>query len=345
MGSVIAIAVLLTLVSLELLFLYIVLKSSLPIFENMPPFAAEQYPQDPSAEPIAFRTPSGMTLRGSLFRTLKGEPRGLIVFCHELGSNRWSALSYCEGLLAAGFHVLAFDFRNHGESDWIASYDPICWLSAYEVEDVMAVIEFIGGRTDLNSLPLGLFGMSRGGAAALVAASTAPSVRCVCADGAYSCDEMLYHFTRRWGALYIPGWMMQLEPRWHMLMIFWLIRTASQFRRRCRYANVERSLDRLRDKPVLMFSGERDTYVTPRVTRSLFARTGQDESNLWIVPRAKHNTARQTATDQYDRRMIEFFSLLEDGEADRQPTGDGMARTNGQAFAGRPVRPSELTAG
>lgn len=344
MGSVVAIAVLLTLVSLELLFLYIVLKTSLPIFEAKPPFGTERFPRDPSAEPVSF-TVSGLRLHGSLFRTLKGEPRGLILFCHELDSDRWSALSYCEGLLAAGFHVLAFDFRNHGESDTQVGYVPICWLSRYEVEDVTAAVSYIESRDDLRGLPLGIFGISRGGSAGLMAAASSRSVRCVCTDGAYSCNELLYHFTRRWGTLYLPSWLLWLEPRWHTLMMFSVIRAASEFRRGCRYANVEKALDRLRGTPITMFSGERDTYVIPRITRSLFARTGQDEFGIWIIPGAKHNMGRQVATDEYDRRLIEFFSQLDEQPGESRGSRDRGEVVDGKAYSGRPVSSSELTAG
>lgn len=345
MGSVIAIAVLLTLISLELVFQYVVLKASLPIFEGKPPFGTEHHPRDPSAEAIEIPAGSGLVLRGSLFRTLKGEPRGLILFCHELDSDRWSALSYCEGLLAAGFHVLAFDFRNHGESDAQSGYEPTCWLSSYEVEDVAAAVDYIAGRPELSALPLGVFGISRGGGAALMAAAASPAVRCVCTDGAYSLNEMLYHFTRRWGTLYVPGWLMRLEPRWHMLTAFWVIRVVSQIRRGCRYASIERALDQLRNKPVLMFSGDRDTYVSPRITRALCSRSGQGDASVWIVPGAKHNMARQAATDEYDRRLIEFFSLLDESISENRAVADEVAPVNGQSYGVRHARPSEMTAG
>jgi hypothetical protein len=94
-----------------------------------------------------------------------------------------------------------------------------------------------------------------------------------------------------------------------------------------------------------MLSGERDTYVSPQITRTLFARTGQDESAVWIVPGAKHNMGRQAATDEYDRRLVEFFSLLDESFAENRAGGDDIARVNGQSYSARPVRPSEMTAG
>lgn len=302
-------AAILPLVGLELLFQLVVLKVALPIFESKPPFRAERHPPDLSAEPITIATSFGLRLQGSLFRTFQGSPRGVVLFCHELASDRWSALYYCEPLLAAGFHVLAFDFRNHGDSDHMPGYEPIHWLTSFEVDDVLAAVRYIEARPDLRHLPLGVLGISRGGCAALMAASRCESVRAVCTDGAYSCNEMLLHYTTRWGCLYFPERILRMLPRWHVLTSLWLIRSTSQLRRGCKYANIENAVTKLRDKPVLMMSGERDTYVIPSITLNLQARTGQDEPGVWIVPGAKHNMARMAAAEEYDQRVVEFFTL------------------------------------
>ncbi|MGQ0636694.1 MAG: alpha/beta hydrolase [Planctomycetaceae bacterium] len=308
---------------LDLLFQIVVLRVGLPIFESRPPFRAERHPPDRSAEPISIATSYGLRLQGSLFRTFHAAPRGLVLFCHELDSDRWSAALYCEGLLAAGFHVLAFNFRNHGDSDQMPGYEPMHWLTGFEVDDVRAAVAYIDSRVDLRTLPLGVFGISRGGCAALVAAAGCDSVLAVCTDGAYSCDEMLRHFTARWGCLYFPETVLRLLPRWHVRLSLWLIRSTSQLRRGCRYANIEKAMTALRRKPVLMMSGERDTYVIPAVTLNLHARTAQDEPGVWIVPGAKHNMARQTAGDEYDRRIVEFFTMSLGQHRQRQPRERG----------------------
>src|SRR5262245_39437259 len=95
-------AVVLPLLGLELLFQLVVLKVALPIFESKLPFRAEKHASDPSAEPVTIGTSFGLRLQGSLFRTFRASPRGVVLFCHELASDRWSALYYCEPLLAAG---------------------------------------------------------------------------------------------------------------------------------------------------------------------------------------------------------------------------------------------------
>jgi pimeloyl-ACP methyl ester carboxylesterase len=148
---------------------------------------------------------------------------------------------------------------------------------------------------------------------------------------------MLLHFTNRWGRLFFPELLLRLLPKWHVQISLWLIRRASELRQGIKYANVERALSLLGRKRVLMISGERDTYVFPEVTRNLHARTGQDDSTVWIVPEAKHNMSRQAGPLEYDRRLVEFFSVLEpaaENAAVALPTA-----VSGKAGVNRTVRP------
>lgn len=341
---VVLISVVLVLIVLEILFQLLVLKFSLPIFEHRPPIGAELFPPQPGAEAVTFVTSDGVTLVGNLLVASAASPRGVILFCHEMDSNRWSVVSYCEGLLAAGFHVLTFDFRNQGDSQSMPGYHALHWPSVLEIEDVRAAVKFIEGRPDLARLPLGVFGISRGGSIALVAASQCDSIQRVVSDGAYCCNEMLLYFTNRWGRLYFPEWLLRLLPKWHVQISLWLIRRTSEFRRGFKYANVERALSLLGRKQVFMISGERDSYVYPEVTRSLHARTGQDDSTVWIVPDAKHNMSRQADPVEYDRRLVEFFSHSDPVAGDRPvvvaASASGKVGVNGN---GRPVLVSNQT--
>ncbi|HEY2252441.1 MAG TPA: alpha/beta hydrolase [Planctomycetaceae bacterium] len=336
MSAVVLIIVVLALIVLEILFQLLVLKFSLPIFEHPPPIGAELFPPVPDAEQVTIVTPDGVALVGSLLAARRQPPRGVILFCHELDSNRWSAPAYCEGLLAAGFHVLTFDFRNQGESQSVAAYQALHWPTVLEIEDALAAAAFIHSRPDLARLPLGIYGISRGGGVALAAAADCEWIERVVSDGAYCCNEMLLHFTNRWGRLYFPDRLLRLLPKWHVAISLWLIRRTSEFRRGLRYANVERALTKLRHKPVLMISGERDNYAFPESTRNLHARTGQDESTVWIVPAAKHNMARQSDPLEYDRRLVEFFSAPEATSAGSSGTSSvpAVAGNSGTANSG-----------
>lgn len=298
----------------------------LPIFERKPPFGVEQFPPDAQAEPVAIPTTHGLTLRGSLYRRAERPSRGLVLFCPELGGTRWSAMSYCGALWEAGFSILAFDFRSQGESDRMPGYNPLHWPTEYEVSDVLAAIGYIGRREDLRELPLGLFGISRGGCAALVAATGCPEARCVAAEGVFSTDALLLHFTLRWATLYAPVWLLKPIPLWHFRTTLRLTRLLSQLHRRCRYVVLERWLPRLRDRPVLWVADEEDSYVPAETSEMLYRQIGGEKGEFWLVPAARHNKGRQADPDGYDRRLVRFFSdsaAVDPGElSERMRTGE-----------------------
>ena len=162
------------------------------------------------------------------------------------------AVTVPPSLRKAGFNILAFDFRNLGNSDKQSGYEPLHWLTHYEVTDLFAVLDYIQQRPDLREFPLGLFGISRGGNAALYAAAERPEVRCVASDGAFEMRLMLLAFARRWISLVVTERVAELVPWWHVRFTLWLARAASQLRRRCRYAMLEGILPKLKDKPLML---------------------------------------------------------------------------------------------
>jgi pimeloyl-ACP methyl ester carboxylesterase len=283
----------------------------LTLIENSPPFRIESLPPDPDAEPFSVRTSDGITLRGCLYRHTETTPRGLIVFCPEFASNHRSAMLYCSALSRAGFHVLSFDFRNHGDSDSMPGYVPLHWLTQYEITDLNTVINHVYSQPDLNELPLGLFGISRGGGAALYVAAQRSEVLRVATEGAYGTEMLMLAHARHFVPIAAPPALARLFPDWHIVVTITLVRWISQRRRNCRYAMIERVLPQLASKPAFVISGARDTYVRPEVAREITRLIRQTDA-LWIVDKAKHNLARSVDPVEYDRRLVEFFTPLDE---------------------------------
>ena len=68
------------------------------------------------------------------------EQAGVIVYCHEYLSDRWSYHPYLDHLRDLGFDIFTFDFRNHGESESEPGYEPMQWTSDREVRDLRAAL-------------------------------------------------------------------------------------------------------------------------------------------------------------------------------------------------------------
>lgn len=296
---------------LDLILRVVYVRLVLRIFEAKPPFSAPTLPPHPLAETIEFPTGNGLVLRGSLYCHPERSSRGLILFCPEMDCSHWSAMSYCSGLIDNGFDVMSFDFRGQGESDPQPDYVPNHWPTMFEVEDVRAALDFIQTRDDLRGLPLGVMGISRGSAPALIGAAECPGVGAVCCEGAYSTDSLMLYFMLRWATLYVPAWALSLVPKWHYRITSKMVRWTSSILRRRRYVVLEKWLPKLKGRPVLLVAGERDNYVHSDVTRELQRRIKSSSAKIWHVPRAKHNQARATAGAEYDRRLTDFFSQLQ----------------------------------
>lgn len=301
------IAALAALALAELAVYLFALKVALPIFERRPPFNVRLAEPDGSAEPVRFPGGDGLELAGSIHLP-EDDPRGLVIFCPEFGGSHWSAPSYVGALIDDGFAVLAFDFRGQGESEEQPGYSPAHWVTEREVEDVAAALRYAATLPEFRGLPVGLFGVSRGGNAALAAAARHPEVRAVAAEGAFSTDAMMLYFAYRWAELYVPRWVARLVPEWHLASTMRFARWVSQFRHGVRYCVLEKWLPQLAGRPAMLITGGKDSYVSPVIAERLRAAIGPSCRPVWVVPGAKHNLARPTDPEGYDARLTAFFA-------------------------------------
>ncbi len=274
------------------------------IIENVPTFAAVPVSAPADVGVIRITTGDGIALEGCLHLP-HDEPRGVILFCPELNGNHWTGLSYAQALLDAGFAVLAFDFRNQGNSEHQIGYKPIHWVTEFELRDIEAVLAWLQTQETLRSIPVGIFGVSRGGSAALLAAGRFPQLGAVATDSGYGTMAMIQHFMTKFSRFVVPDWFFNRLPRWHVVWTLWQTLARSERSRNCRYVHLEH-IAASYDRPVLMISGSRDSYVTPSVTREV-ARLLNCDDCVWIVEKAKHNKPRFQAQREYDERLVRHF--------------------------------------
>jgi alpha-beta hydrolase superfamily lysophospholipase len=117
----------------------------------------------------------GVHLKGWRFRGEGPVRRGTVVYLHGAGSNRGSGLSIVDHFVPAGFDVVAYDSRAHGDSEGTA-----CTYGYYEKQDLLRVIARIEQR------PIILFGISLGAAVALQAAAETSDVAAVISIATFS---------------------------------------------------------------------------------------------------------------------------------------------------------------
>jgi pimeloyl-ACP methyl ester carboxylesterase len=259
-----------------------------------------------SGEEVRFSASDGLELGGTYVPTPAESRVGVLVFCHEYLSDRWSFQPYIAPLLDLGFDIFSFDFRDHGASGSASEYRPLQWVSDHEVRDLRAALAYLRSRPDRDPAGFGLFGVSRGGGTALVVAAEDPGVWGVVTDGAFPTRGTMNAYIRRWAQIYVSTGFYGHLPAWIYTFVGWAARVRSQKRLSCRYPSIERAVSRLAPRPWLMIHGAKDTYIGPEIARSLFARAG-DPKEFWLVPLAKHNRCREVQPEAYAERIQHFF--------------------------------------
>ncbi len=268
---------------------------------------------------VVFRAFDGHALQGML---LHGNPdqarKGIIVFAHEYGSNAYSCSRYCRPLLAAGYDVFTFDFRGHGQSGGEEGYKPRQWASDRELADMLGAIAFVEDYLERHDYPreIGLFGISRGGAAAILASVDVGSVKAILTDGAFSSDSTLEYLMQRWVSIFAKVRLIyENHPPAFWRFLRWLTFRECRRRFNCRYPSVRKAIGRIPATPIFFIHGQRDSYIPVAQSQLLYERAGE-KRYLWIVPQAKHNQCVIQAPQEYARRTVRFFDEHLFGQVD-----------------------------
>jgi uncharacterized protein len=278
----------------------------LRIFQEKPLFIMPYGQPVPSAEEIALTTPDGLTLHACYLSTPMPR-KGVLLFGLEFGSNRWACVPYCEFLRLAGYDIFTFEMRGQGESLAQKSYEPLQWVTDFEMIDFQTALAYLKSRADRDARGIGLFGLSKGGSAGLMLAAQDPIIRCCVVDGAFASLTTMIPYMRKfltiytsmtWVAKYIPDWYLHIAAKIAMRQIEKL--------RDCHYPPLERYMPKLAPRPLLMIHGGADSYIKPEMAKALFAMA-RDPKEIWLVDKAKHNQSIHLAAEEYKKRVLEFF--------------------------------------
>ncbi|MCD6459838.1 alpha/beta fold hydrolase, partial [bacterium] len=255
------------------------------------------------SEPVKVTTPDNVVLQG-LF--IKGKKAGgkTIVFCHEVGAGRGSWHKYASYLPDAGYNVFTFDFRGHGASLSNNGYKPNQWISSYDLCDLKAVIKYLTTRDDVDPSNIGLFGISRGGGAAVcTAANMQDNIRAIVCDSAFSTYETMVDYIIRWTSVFL---FIKKLPSFvnHILAMSALI--ASRIILKHDLPRMEKYLRKLKSVPVFFIHGERDNYILVDQSRRLY-KIANEPKQLWNVHKARHNEAVLVEPQIYKEKVLNFL--------------------------------------
>jgi len=265
-------------------------------------------PQD--GEEVSFRAVDGHRLEGVI---LSGRGAaagaGMVIFAHEFGADRRSCLRYCRPLIQAGFDVLTFDFRGHGASAPEEGYRPRQWPSDRERADVLGAIAFAGSYLEAHGRwrGVGLFGISRGAGAAILASVGIPDVKAIVTDGAFSSDTAMEYLMKRFATIFARIRIVaENHPPMFWRFLRWLLFRECARKFNCRFPSVRKAVVRLGPTPLLLIHGERDSYIPIAQSQTLYDMACGPKS-LWVVPGARHNQSVLVQRSEYIQRVRHFF--------------------------------------
>ncbi len=261
-------------------------------------------------EEVSFRAVDGHGLAGVIVpRRNGGSPKGMIIFAHEFGNDRSTCVRYVRPLLERGYDVFAFDFRGHGGSPPEAGYRPRQWPSDRERADMLGAIAFVGSWLEGGGRPrdVGLFGISRGGGAAILASLGIPNVKAIVTDGAFSSDTTMEYLMRRFATIFAKIRIVaENHPPTFWRFLRWLLFRECQRKFGCQFPAVRKVIVKLRRRPILLIHGEKDSYIPIAQSQALYD-LAIGPKHLWGVPGAAHNGSILVAPEEYGRRVIAFF--------------------------------------
>lgn len=273
-----------------------------------------------------FFAADGIRLRGTIIRSHGRPSRGLIVFAPEFKSTRHSAARYCRPLVAEGYDIFTFDFRGHGDSASEEGYTPRQWPSDREITDMQAAVHVAEQWLEEQGRPaeMGVFGISRGACAAILAAETCPSIKAIVCDGAFSSDCTLEYLMRKLASVFAKvRFIYENHPPEFWRFLRWCVIVTCRFKFKCKFPSVRKTLARMTPRPILLIHGERDSYIPVEQSRLLYAQSPQPRY-LWIVARAKHNQSVDLQPEGYALHTTHFFNhyiAMDDAQANMfQPT-------------------------
>ncbi len=235
-------------------------------------------------EEVRFTTDDGVTLDGWLIPAAR-DTRAAVILLHGFSWHRVPWLSLFVPWLRQRYHVLQFDFRGHGASDPAATT-----LGTAERQDVAAAVRLLEGR---GLGPIALYGISMGGATAILASPDLP-VAAVVAEAAYADIRHPIGNRMREQRLPLPG------------LGSWLVVAGAAVRARTRLIS---PIDRVADiapRGLLLIAPREDGLVSWRQSVSLYEAAGEPK-DLYVVDGAAHGDARIVGGAEYERRVLAFL--------------------------------------
>jgi len=232
-------------------------------------------------QPVEFEAQDGTALF-AWFLPARGAPKATVLYLHGNAENISTHFANVAWMPAAGYNVLAMDYRGYGGSQGKPTLEGVQL-------DIDAGMRLLLERPDVDPGRIIIFGQSLGGALAIhyvAHTNLRANVRAIVVDSSFSDYHLI---AREKLASFFLTWPLQ-----------WLL---PQLTIENAFSPVA-SVQAVSPIPLLFIHGERDSTVPLSHSRRLFERAAQPKE-LWVIPNAGHIQAVRDKTVR--KRLAEFL--------------------------------------
>lgn len=268
------------------------------------PMGAEPLPQnldegldlgvEAHPERVEFESLDGHPLSGWFVQAPDAAPgtkSPCVLLVYGYGGYKEQMVGYARILHAGGFATFMFDMQGSG----LRRGEPLS-LGYNERWDLIAAAHYLETRSDVDADRIGVFGVSMGGATALLAAAEEPSIRAVVSDSSYA--DLL--------GMVRPG----VEAFIGKPAVFFapLIVRYCEMMANVKTSDVvpEEAASRLGDRPLFVIHGESDQLVPVESAYRIYEHASGPRE-LWIIPDCLHAEGPNVAADEWKARVNGFF--------------------------------------
>lgn len=239
-------------------------------------------------------------LRGWFFPAEQAESPA-VLYAPATSHDQRSGLSLVQPLHDAGYHVLLFSYRGHGESEG----DPLGFTyGASESRDIDAAVRFLFEARGIRRI--GAIGHSAGSVAIILSAARNSRIGAVVAASPFTSVDEIWETNR-------PAFF----PKPLFRTVFKLVERRKGFMRE--QVRAELSIGRIAPRPVLLIHGSDDRRITREQALRLFHRA-HSPKQMWVIQGADHRSVRDPGLDALIGQIILFLNQALKGSSELQFT-------------------------
>jgi pimeloyl-ACP methyl ester carboxylesterase len=236
---------------------------------------------------VNYTVPGGGEREGWFFPGLRGAPT--VILCPGYRSNRGEVLTLATSLQENKYNVFLLDFPGHGKSGGMTS------LGYRERRELVAAIDALAQRGDVDRTRFGVWGADIGGYVALAVALADNRVAAVAVDSVYAEPAEMFRIQLgKSGLSRLP--LVQSLCR----LGFWLLNSGHR-----QDADLSPGLPGLSRVAKLFIRG-RDNPDLAQTTRDLFAKAPEPRQQV-VNEKSNYATMLDDEKREYDRRVVSFF--------------------------------------